>query len=130
MNYTIDFAPHVPLAILYVLIGAAVLLVLYSAWMRAPGAWARGLAFAAALLALANPLVVHETREGLPDVAALIVDHSPSMDTRARRAEADAAAATIRKMLATDKTLEVREAYVPAPRPGDDTGTQLFAALS
>ncbi len=130
MNFAIDFAPHVPLAVLWLLSAAAAALVLYALLMRARGAWARGLAFAVALLALANPLIVHETREALPDIMALIVDHSPSMDIRGRKAEADAAAAQIRKALAADKSLEIREAFVPPPRPGDDTGTQLFATLS
>jgi hypothetical protein len=130
MNYAIDFAPHIPLSVLYILVVAAALITLYALSMRARGAWVRGLALAIAILALANPLIVHETREALPDVVALIVDHSPSMDIRGRRQEADSTAAKIKQMLATDKTLELREAYVPAPRTGDDTGTQLFATLS
>ena len=130
MNFAIDFAPHIPLAVLWLLAGAAALLFVYALRMRARGAWARALAFAIVLLALADPLIVHETREPLPDVMALIVDHSPSMDIRGRRAEADGTAAAIRKVLASDRTLEIREAYVPPPRPGDDTGTELFATLS
>jgi hypothetical protein len=130
MNYAIDFAPHIPLAVLWLLAGLAAALVAYAFLMRARGAWARAIAFAIVLLALANPLIVHETREALPDVMALIVDHSPSMDIRGRRAEADATATQIKKLLAADKSLEIREAYVPPPRPGDDTGTELFATLS
>jgi hypothetical protein len=130
MNYAIDFAPHIPLAVLWLLAGLAAALVAYAFLMRARGAWARTIAFAIVLLALANPLIVHETREALPDVMALIVDHSPSMDIRGRRAEADATATQIKKLLAADKSLEIREAYVPPPRPGDDTGTELFATLS
>jgi len=130
MNYAIDFAPHIPPALLWLLACIAGALFIYALLMRARGAWVRALAFAIILLALANPLIVHETREALPDVMALIVDHSPSMDIRGRRAEADGTAAEIKKFLAADKSLEIREAYVPPPRPGDDTGTELFAALS
>ena len=118
MNYALDFAPHIPLAILWLLAGVAAALILYALLMRATGAWARALAFAIILLALANPLIVHETREPLPDVMALIVDHSPSMDIRGRRAEADGTAAQIRKMLASDKSLEIREAYGDALKAG------------
>jgi hypothetical protein len=130
MNYAIDFAPRIPFAVLWLLACMAAALVVYALLMRARGAWARALAFTIVLVALANPLIVHETREALPDVMALIVDHSPSMDIRGRRAEADGTAAAIKKMLAADKSLEIREAYVPPPRPGDDTGTELFATLS
>ncbi len=82
------------------------------------------------IAALANPLIVHETREPLSDVVALIVDHSPSMDIRGRRRQADQAAAQLRKTLANDKSLEIREAFVDPPRAGEDTGTQLFASLA
>jgi len=129
MNYSIDFAPHVPLYILWLLAGGAIVLFGYAIAARATGAWARTLFFAFALAVLANPLIVRETREEMPDIAALIVDHSASMDIRHRREQADIAAARIREMLASDKTLEIRTAVITS-RPSEDTGTQLFAALS
>src|SRR6185437_1574827 len=128
MHYAIDFAPHVPTALLWVLVALAIAFVALSFALRAPGAWARGIALAVVLLALANPLIVHEMREGLPDVVALVVDRSQSMDVRGRAREADAAAAQIKKQLAADKSLEVRRAEVTT-HPGEDTGTQLFAAI-
>ncbi|MGH6872239.1 MAG: hypothetical protein ACREHE_12100 [Rhizomicrobium sp.] len=129
MTYSLDFAPHVPLAVLWLLIAAAALLFVYSLILRARGAWLRAFAFAVAIFALANPIVVHENRESLPDIVALIVDHSPSMDIHGRRQQADKAAAAIRAKLAADKDLEVRMAEVTTP-PGEDTGTQMFSALS
>jgi hypothetical protein len=128
VHYAIDFAPHLSLALLWSLIALAIGFTALSFALRAPGAWARGIALAMVLLALANPLIVHETREGLSDMVALIVDHSQSMDVRGRRGQTDAAAEQIRKQLAADKSLEVRRAEVTT-RPGEDTGTQLFAAL-
>jgi len=128
MHYALDFAPHLSPALMWVLVAASVALTALAFALRARGAWARGVALAIVLLALANPLIVHEAREGLPDVVALVVDHSQSMDTRGRRAEADAAAEQIRKQLAADKSLEVRRAEVTS-HPGDDSGTQLFAAI-
>ena len=127
--YSLDFAPHIPVALLWVLIAASALVFAYSLFLRARGAWLRALAFAIAIFALANPLMVHETREGLPDIVALIVDHSPSMDIKGRRAEADKAAEALKAKLAADKTLEIRTADVTSP-PGEDTGTQLFASIS
>jgi hypothetical protein len=129
MAYSLDFAPHIPVTLLWVLIAACAILFIYSLVLRARGAWLRASAFAIAIFTLANPLMVHETREGLPDIVALIVDHSPSMDIRSRRAEADKAEAVLKARLASDKTLEVRTAEVTS-RPGEDSGTQLFAALS
>lgn len=129
MTWSLDFAPHIPAFVLWVLIAASAILFVYSLFLRARGAWLRAFAFAIAIFALAGPIVVHENRESLPDIVALIVDRSPSMDIHGRRAEADKAEAAIRAKLAGDKSLEVRTAEITAP-PGEDTGTQLFSALS
>src|SRR5215469_10339373 len=129
ISYAIDFAPHVPMALLWAAGILALVLGVYGFLAGARGAWVRLLAFAFLIGALANPLFVHETREPLQDVVALIVDHSPSMDIRGRKAEADKTAQQLKSMLARDKSLEVRQAMVMPPRAGEDTGTQLFAAL-
>ncbi len=129
MNLSLDFAPHIATWLLWLFAAASVVLIAYAFAIRAVGAWARALALAVLLLALANPLIVHETREPRPDVAAIIVDHTQSMAIKGRRAEADAAAAVIRKQLGGDKSLEIREAFVDT-RSGEDTGTQLFAAIN
>ncbi|HEY5238645.1 MAG TPA: hypothetical protein VIJ62_09725 [Rhizomicrobium sp.] len=128
MSYAIDFAPHVPDALLWGLSAAALFIVLYSFVVRARGAWARALVFAVALLVLANPLIVHETREPLSDVVALIADHSQSMANR--RDEEDRAIAEIKRKLAGEKNLLLREAEIPARNDGEDSGTQAFAALN
>jgi len=130
MATTIDFAPHVPLVYLWILIAAAVLLTLYAFIRRARGTWARGLAFAAALLALANPLIVHEKREPLTDVAAIVLDRSQSMSIEHRSADAAHALAEIKKRLASEKDLEIRETTVTTQTTGEDNGTQLFSALN
>src|SRR5271170_6787727 len=103
MTYAIDFAPHFPMVYLWLAAGVAAVLSILGFILRARGAWIRLIAFALLLAAIANPLIVHETREPLPDIVALVVDHSPSMDIRGRRAQADKAAAAIRATLASDK---------------------------
>jgi hypothetical protein len=129
MHLSLSFAPHIAIWLLWLCVALSAAATGYAFVVGAAGAWARGLALAVLLLALANPLIVHETREPLPDVAAIIVDHSQSMDIRGRRAEADAAAAQLKKTLGADKTLEIREAFVDT-HSAEDTGTQLFAALT
>ncbi len=130
MSYAIDFAPHVPMWLLWGLAGLAALVTLYAFVQRARGAWARVLAFGVVLLALANPLIVHETREPLSDVMALVIDRSQSMDINTRRADADRAAAEIRKALKQEKNLDVREAEIVTRTTGDDSGTEAFAAIN
>jgi hypothetical protein len=130
MNLTISFAPYIPVWLLWAAGILCAALVIYAFARHARGAWARALAFAVLILALAHPLIVHETREKLPDVAAIIVDHTQSMNINNRRAEADAVAAQLKKQLSADKTLEVREAFVDTRNASDDTGTQLFSAVT
>ncbi|HVU21634.1 MAG TPA: hypothetical protein VHE09_12960 [Rhizomicrobium sp.] len=130
MATTIDFAPFVPLTILWAIIAVAAVLTIYGFVRRARGAWARGLAFAALILAIANPLLVHEKREPLSDVAVLVIDRSQSMGIEHRGAYAANALAEIKKRLASEKDLEIRETAVTTQTTGEDNGTQLFSALN
>jgi hypothetical protein len=127
---TIDFAPFVPLGMLWAAIALSVLLTAYALLRRARGAWARALAFAAGIVVLANPLIVHEQREPLNDVAVIVVDRSQSMGIETRRSDAEKARAQIRKALASEKGLDIRETSVTTQTTGEDNGTQLFAALN
>ena len=72
---------------------------------------------------------MRETREPLPDIVALVVDHSSSMDIDHRRADADKAAAQIASQLSKDKSIEVRRAEVLSP-VNEDTGTRLLAGVT
>ena len=130
MTTSIDFAPQIPLLVLWCAIGIGAALTIFAFAVRARGAWARALVFAALIFVLANPLIVHETHSPLPDVAAIVIDRSQSMGIENRRAQADAALAAIRKQLAGEKNLEVRESVVTTTTTGEDNGTQLFAGLN
>ena len=127
---TIAFAPHVPLPVLWGVIALAAVLVGYGFIAGARGAWARGIAFLALILALAGPMIVRENREPLTDVAVIVVDHSQSMQIGNRRAEADKTAAAVKARLKREPNLEVRVATVSTNPAGEDSGTQGFAALN
>ncbi|RZA10294.1 MAG: hypothetical protein EOP93_24915, partial [Lysobacteraceae bacterium] len=126
----LDFAPVISLPLLYALIALAVIVIAYSFYMRARGAWARGLAFAILLFALAGPLLVKEQRSPLPDVAVIVTDRSQSMALGKRNPQAEAARAQIRKLLDAQPGLIVRETSVSTTMGGDGNGTQAFAALN
>jgi hypothetical protein len=125
MHLAVEFAPQIPAGWLWLIAAFAGVLVLYAQWRRANGAWARGLAFLLACFALANPIVVREKRAPLPDVVALVVDHSASMSIRGRRLAADRAAGEIARRLSADKRIELRRADVVSSA-SEDTGTQLL----
>ncbi|MEM9683798.1 MAG: hypothetical protein AAF942_11080 [Pseudomonadota bacterium] len=90
---SLDFAPLVPLPVLI----AAVVIGLIVVWLgfaaRARGAVLRAAAVLVLLLALGNPALVEEEREPLKDVAAVIVDESPSVAVSDRNLAVDKALA-------------------------------------
>jgi len=90
---SLDFAPLVSLPVLVV----ACTLGLIAIWLgfaaRARGALLRAIAIAVLLLALANPALVEEEREPLRDVAAVVVDETPSVAVADRHTDVEKALA-------------------------------------
>jgi len=84
---SLDFAPLVSMPLLVV----ACILGFVAIWLgfaaRAQGALLRAIGVSVLLLALANPALVEEEREPLKDVAALVVDETPSVSVADRDAE-------------------------------------------
>jgi hypothetical protein len=126
----IAFAPYVSLGLLWALIALAAVLAIYAFAMGARGAWARALAFAAILLAIANPSIVRETKEPLPDIALVVLDRSQSMQIGMRQVEAQKALAAVKTRLAGEPDLELRFADVTTKTTGEDNGTEAFAAIN
>ena len=124
------FAPVIPLSLLTALAVIALLITLYGIFVRARGTWARGLAFAVLLFALAGPLLVREQRASLPDVAVIVTDRSQSMALGKRSAQAEAARTQIKRLLAAQPDLVVRETSITTTATGENNGTQAFAALN
>jgi hypothetical protein len=129
-SFGIAFAPHLPLWQLALFGGIALLILAYSQYRRAHGAWARLLAFAVIMVALANPLIVKETRQGLSNIVALIIDRSQSMEIGSRKADSEKALAALRDKL-KGMNVELREGEVRTTADsGDNGGTALFSALN
>src|SRR5215469_11081804 len=124
------FDPHIPLALLALLIAAALAITIFGIWRGARGALMRGLAFAILLFALAGPILVKETHAPLPDVVALVVDRSQSMSVGDRTTQTNAALAALRRQLAAQPNLSVRETSVTTTTTGENNGTQAFQALN
>ncbi|NKC34369.1 hypothetical protein [Falsiroseomonas selenitidurans] len=134
----IDFAPVIPLWLLAGLALLALLALLPALARReagadgarrfapARGAWLRALAFAALLLALANPRLVEETRQTRPDIALLLVDRSDSAGLGARPGQITAARDAIEARARRLPDLELRTVEVPE---GGNQGTRLHSAM-
>jgi len=124
------FDPHLPLGLITGLALIAILITAYGFYAGARGAWARGWAFAILLFALAGPILVHENHVPLPDVVALVMDRSQIMGIGDRLPQAEKALAQIRKTLAGQPDLIIRQAEITTTTSGENNGTEAFAALN
>ncbi len=123
----LKFSPALPLWALALLLAAGAAICALGVLRRARGAWLRAASFAVLLAWLAGPVLVHETRQGLADIALLVIDRSDSMQVGDRAHLADAAAAAIRAQAARLPDLELRQVSVPEH---GSNGTQLWAEVT
>lgn len=130
MNYTISFAPLLPLLWLSILGMAGLVLIAVSAFARTRGWWLRGLAMALLLASLSNPTLRHEDREALNDIAVAVIDRSQSQLAGARMQQADEAEAALKAATATLTNTELRVVTVQSGLNPQEDGTRLFTALN
>ncbi|MCA0305154.1 MAG: hypothetical protein LCH95_22335 [Proteobacteria bacterium] len=130
---SVAFDPLLPWEVLAALGVVGLVLVGLSFAARARGSFLRLGAMAVVLLALANPALIEEQRKPIADVALVVVDDSDSMAIGERRQQVQAARDSLKKKLAQQEGLEVREAVLPpahiqvgSERPG---GTRLIDTM-
>ncbi len=123
---SLRFEPLLPLWALAVLGVLCALALIPGIWRRAAGTAWRAAAFGVLLLWLAGPRLVQESRETLPDIGLLVVDHSDSMQVGDRARLADATRAAIAAQAAAMPDLELRTVTVPE---SGNAGTRLFDAI-
>src|ERR1700743_2513904 len=129
MNYGIAFTPLVPSLVLWIAIGAIVVIAALLLLSRARGWAVRVAALVLIALALANPSFTREDREPLSSVAAVIVDKSPSQNFGDRTKQTQQAQEALVDSLKKIKGLDVRVVEA-AQADGETDGTHLFSALS
>ncbi|MBT3370857.1 MAG: hypothetical protein HOA08_11230 [Rhodospirillaceae bacterium] len=133
----ISFDPVFPWWLLAVLFMAAAILLAVAYWRRSGGTTWRLLALAAVLLALANPSLVREQRNPIPDVALIVVDQSISQRIGERQQQTEAALARIEQKLRGRPNLEMRVVRAGLAGAARETGaghllpdgTHLFGAI-
>jgi hypothetical protein len=121
----LSFEPFLGWPLFWAIAGVTALAWIAYLALRGPAWLTRALGLVLLSAALLNPSLVHEEREPLPSVAAVILDRSESMQFGDRTKAAEAAYAALIAKLGEDKTLEVRTLETS---PGDD-GTYLHGAL-
>ncbi|TFG49426.1 MAG: hypothetical protein E4H38_05000 [Gemmatimonadales bacterium] len=133
MEIAVTFLPELDWQ---VIAGLAALVALGTAgalWRGLPGWAMRGLALGLLVLALAGPQLKREEREGLKNVAFLVVDHSESTTLEDRTGQIAAAAAQLRAGIEALSTaadpLDLRVVDVAPDDSGQNRGTRLMTAL-
>ncbi len=123
---SVHLSPVIPVWLLGLLGMLCLAVVVLAALRLARGVVLRAVAFAVLLAWLAGPRLVQETRDTLPDIGLLVVDHSASMGIDGRLATVDGAARALQAAGARLPGLELRTVTVPE---GGRDGTRLFAAI-
>ncbi len=121
------FEPILPWPLIAGLAGLLVVVLALLAWQRVRGVWWRALASALIVLALTNPVLQREEREGLPGIVALVVDESASQRLGDRAAQTEAAVAALKERLQALGNFEIREVHAADRPDGDGTALVLRA---
>ena len=128
-RFALSFTPLVPVALLWVLGLAALVVVLLGYLGRRRGTTLRALGLALLILALADPNLVREDRKGEKDVVAVVIDQSGSQTIGERAAQTAKARTAIAQALGGLGNVEPR--FIDSTRSdAENDGTRLFAALS
>src|SRR5271156_1388557 len=132
-GWSLAFSPLLPWWAIAGFALAAAALLAFGAWRRARGTAWRLLACAALGIIAADPSLVEQKREAQRDIAAVVVDESPSMRIGERQRMAEDALKAVTDRLARFPDLDLRVIHAGAPS-GDalavDEGTRLYGALA
>ena len=128
-EFTLSFAPLLPLPFLLGMGVIALGLIGLGFYARKSGTFLRALGFGLLLLAMTGPSLVHEDRDPLKEVVAVVVDQSGSQTIGERPAQTEKARTELEKSLTALGNVEVR--VIESSRTDSEAdGTRLFTALN
>ena len=129
MNWSVEFAPLLPVGLVIAAGLAGAVLVGASLWARARGGLLRAAALTAMVLAILNPTVRQEDREALSDIAVLVIDRSKSQELGKRQERTNTAEKHLREEFGELANTEVRVVEVRSGISSNQDGTRVFEAL-
>ena len=84
----IIFYPYIPITFLYIVIFVSLFITFINYKLKSNSAFLKFLFMLIIILSLANPVIMSENRESLPDTVAVILDLSPSQSINDRKKNA------------------------------------------
>lgn len=130
MNWSITFAPLLPMPVLIGLSAVALALVLLLVFRRSRGALIRAAALAALIAALFNPILKEEQRENLANIAIVVLDDSPSQKLADRTKQMELIRANLESKFAKIPNLDIKWVTGGVPSDSAPPGTNLFSDLN
>ena len=121
----IIFYPYIPITFLYIVIFVSLLITFINYKLKANSTFLKFLFMLIIILSLANPVIMSENRESLPDTVAVILDLSPSQSINDRKKNALEVYENLKNQLGKINNLEVRYKTI-----NGEKGTNIFNPLS
>ena len=127
--YSLNFSPMIPLWLLAALAVVVIVAAVAAVYVQRGRGVLRAVALLAVLGALADPSLVHEEREPVKDVVAIVIDRSGSNRLADRAEQTQRARTAVERQLASIPQVEPRFVEV-GDGDGANDGTRLFEALN
>ena len=121
----IIFYPYISITFLYIVIFVSLFITFINYKLKSNSAFLKFLFMLIIILSLANPVIMSENRESLPDTVAVILDLSPSQSINDRKKNALEAYENLKNQLGKINNLEVRYKTI-----NGEKGTNIFNPLS
>ena len=122
---SLNFYPLININILITLIILTLLVIFIGFKLKSPGNIFRSILFFLIIISIANPTVISENRENIPDTVAVILDLSPSQDINNRKEIAKKTYNNIKNELEKINNLDVRLKTINGER-----GSKIFEPLN
>ena len=121
----IFFYPHISYSLFYILSFLSLVMVFIGFKFKASGNILRTILICIILICIANPVIVSENRENIPDTVAIILDLSPSQSINNRKEIAQQTYNKLKEKLEKIDNLDLRFKII-----NGKNGTKIFEPLS
>ncbi|WP_419903771.1 hypothetical protein [Kiloniella sp.] len=126
-NYDIEWAPLLPLSIIYIILGIAALSLLSLVLLRSKGGEFRSVFMLIIAVFLGNPTLHQKTSEPLPELVMAVIDNSPSMNYEQRKSQAADALTSLHEQISNRSDLVLKTVNING---SGEEGTKLFESLN